>query len=150
MPGVKGVVAALTALGEAAETAVLPQGVKPVLAPGEQLVGVGLMPHIPDDLVPGAVKDIVEGDGQIHHSQAGGQVASGFGHGGDDLLPDFLGQLRQEFRRQLLQLLGIVDSIQQTADRNVRPVALAIIHAHLTSHRWVMLNLIPKITNTSA
>jgi len=30
---------------------------------------------------------------------------------------------------------GIVDGIQQTAGRNVRPVALAIIHAHLTSHR---------------
>ena len=104
------------------------------------------MPHIPDDLVPGAVKDIVEGDGELHHSQAGGQVPAGLGHGGDDLLPDFLGQLRQEFRRQLFQLLGIIDGIQQTAGRSVRPVALAIIHVHLTSHRWVMLNLILKTT----
>ena len=137
MAGVKGVVGALAALGEAAEAAVLPQGVEPVLAPGEEFVGIGLMAHVPDDLVPGAVKDIVQGDGELHHSQAGGQVPAGLGHGGDDLLPDFLGQLRQEFRRQLLQLLRIVNGIQQTAGRSVRPRALAIIHAHQPL-RWML------------
>ena len=93
-------------------------------------MGVGLVAHIPDELVPGAVKNIVQGDGQLHHAQAGGQVPAGEGHGGNNLLPDLLGQHRQEFRRQLLQFLGVIDGIQQTAGRSVRPRALAVIHVH--------------------
>ena len=100
MAGVKGVVGALGALGEAAEALVLAQGVEAVLAPGEELVGVGLVAHVPDDLVPGGVKDVMQRDGELHHPQAGGEVPAGHGDRGDDFVADLPGQLRQELRRR--------------------------------------------------
>ncbi len=115
MAGVEGVVGALIALGKAAEAAELPQGLEAVPAPGEEFVGIGLMAHIPDDLVRGAVKDVVQGDGEFHRPQAGGQMPAGLGHGGNDLLPDLLRQLRQQFRRQFFQILRTIDVIQQPA-----------------------------------
>ena len=54
--GAEGVVGALLALGEAADPAALAQGVEVFLAAGDELVGIGLVPHVPDDLVPGESK----------------------------------------------------------------------------------------------
>ena len=48
-------------------------------AASEQLVHVGLMPGVPDDRVPGAVKDAVQRQGQLDHSQIGREVAAGLG-----------------------------------------------------------------------
>jgi len=47
------VVRALVAAQEAGEAALLAEGREPVVAAGQQLPGVRLMPDVPDDLVPG-------------------------------------------------------------------------------------------------
>ncbi len=112
MAGVQGVVGALAPLGKTADALELPQGPETLPAPGEEFMGIGLMSHVPDDLIPGAVEDVVQGDGEFHHPQAGSQVPAGFGHGGDDLVPNFLGQLRQQFRGQFLQVPGVIDGVQ--------------------------------------
>ncbi len=110
MAGVKGVVGALGALGKAADAVVLAQGVEAVLAPGEELMGIGLVAHVPDDLVLGGVKDVMQGDGEFHHPQAGGEVPAGHGDRGDDLVANLPGQLRQELRGDLLQVHRTADS----------------------------------------
>ena len=66
MPGVKGVVGTLRPFREPADPPVGPEGVKPVPAPGNQLVRIGLMSHVPDDLVFRGIKDEVEGNGQLN------------------------------------------------------------------------------------
>ena len=65
--------------GEPAHRAFLAQSLKPARPPGQQLVGVGLMPHVKQQPV-GAVgvgaefEDVVQGDGQLDDAQVGGQV----------------------------------------------------------------------------
>ena len=49
-------------------------------APGEQLVGIALMAHVEDQLIPGKIKGTMQGDGQFHHAQVGGQMAAVAGY----------------------------------------------------------------------
>ncbi len=83
--------------GVAGEAARLPQGGELVPPTGQDLVDVGLVAGVEDDLVGGAVVDAVEGQGQLHHPQVGAQVAPGEG--------DLLHQEVPYFRRQLTALL---------------------------------------------
>ena len=103
MAGAKTVVFTFRPFGKPAEPSVLAQGGKPVQPSGEQLVDIGLVPHIPDNLVPGHGKHLMQGDGQFHHSQVGGQMSPVPAGHFQDLLPDFLTQFRQ---------LGIGDVFQ--------------------------------------
>ena len=52
MPGTKGVVFRFVPPAEGGQAVLLPDGGKSVVSPGQDLVDVGLMPRIPDDLVP--------------------------------------------------------------------------------------------------
>lgn len=71
VPGVEDVVRAFLALGEPADAVFAPQGVEPVAAARDELVGIGLVPHVPDEPVPGRVEDIVKGQGEFHRPQDG-------------------------------------------------------------------------------
>ena len=73
----------------------LPQSLKRLAAAGQNLVGIGLMADVPDDLVLGRVKDVVNGDGQLHSAQARGQVTAVARDHFDDEVADLGGQLRQ-------------------------------------------------------
>ena len=101
--GAEAVIFAFRPFGEAAEAAVLPESGEFVQPAGQQFVDIGLMAHIPDDLVPRHGKHLMQGDGQFHHSQVGGQMPSVPAGHFQDLLPDFLAQFRQ---------LGIGDFFQ--------------------------------------
>jgi hypothetical protein len=87
------VVFALAPLGKTADAVTSSQGGERLLATREQLVAVSLMAHIPDDLVLWGVEDGVQGDGQLHHAQAGPEVPTVAGDRGDDLLPYFVAKL---------------------------------------------------------
>ncbi len=63
-------------MGETAQTLELAEGMKFVFAAGDYFVGVCLVSHIPDDPVPGCVEDVMEGQGQLHGAQVGGEVAA--------------------------------------------------------------------------
>ena len=68
-------------LGKSAHAAHLPQRRKSVAPAGENLVGIGLMPDIPDDLVPGRIEDIVQRNGELDNAKARRQMAAGSGNG---------------------------------------------------------------------
>ena len=85
MPRGEGVERALAGVEEGRDPALLPQGVHPGPAPGEQLVRVGLMPDVEDQVVLGRVEDPVEGDDELHRAQRGAEVAAHPSADGDDL-----------------------------------------------------------------
>ena len=120
------VVLALRPLGEAAQPPVLAQGGEPVLAAGEQFVGVGLVAHIPDQPVTGRVEHVVQGQGEFDHAEAGRQVAAGPGHGGDDGLAEFTGELFHLRHAEVAQVGGGVDGVQQP----VLPLGVGIDDEH--------------------
>ena len=71
------VVLALAAPGEGVQTILLSDGVDLVTAPGQDLVGIGLMAHIPDQPIERGVVDVVQGDGQFDRAETRGKVSAG-------------------------------------------------------------------------
>ncbi len=104
MAGPEGIVGAFFPPGKPADPSALAQGVKIFLPAGNQLVGIGLVPHVPDDPVPGGIEDVVKRQGQFHHAQTGGQMPPHLGDRSDDLLADLLSQARQIGRPQVAQV----------------------------------------------
>ena len=89
---IKAVAVAFLSLGEAAHAAVFSQRLKAVPPSGQKLVGIGLVPHIPDDLVLRQIQHQMERHGELHRAQIGTKVASGH--------TDLIHQKFPDFRRQ--------------------------------------------------
>ena len=70
-----------------------------VLASGEQLVDVGLVPGVPEQDVAWAVEDPVEGDRQLDDAQVGTEVSAG--------ARDVLDQEVADLGGQRLELVGV-------------------------------------------
>ena len=104
MPHPKTVIGALTAAREAREASQGAQGMELGSASGQQLVGIGLMPHIPDDFVLLHVKGVQQGQSQFHDPQRGGQMPAVLGHHVDDALAQLRGQHRELFVRKIHHL----------------------------------------------
>ena len=67
---------------------------------------IRLMTHIPDYLVLRGVEDLVQSDGQLHHTQVGSQMSAGFGHVFDEKISDRIRQKLHLLQRHGLQILG--------------------------------------------
>jgi len=80
--------AALGALEIASHTIFLAQGVEFVETPGDQLVGIGLVAHVPHHPVVVEIQGLIEGQGELHYPQAWAQVSTAGGHGFQVLLTD--------------------------------------------------------------
>ena len=113
------VVGAFRALGEAREPAPLAQRPDPVAPAGEDLVRIGLVADVPDQLVAGRVEDGVDGDGQLHHAQARAQVPAGLGDGGDGLGPQLVGEPLQLGVREAAHVRRTRHPVQQRGARAV-------------------------------
>jgi hypothetical protein len=107
------VVLALLAGGEARKPAALAQSADAVAAAGEDLVRIALMADVPDQPVARRIEDIVKGDRQLDHPQAGTEMAAGHGDRVDQILAQLVGDLRQFLLLKLAQILRIGDLIQQ-------------------------------------
>ena len=88
------VVHGLGALRVAGEAALLAQPAE-VLAPGEQLVHVALVPGVEHDRVVRRVEDPVDGDRQLDDAEVRSEVTAGLRDLGDEEPADLRGQLRQ-------------------------------------------------------
>ena len=80
MADAEGVVLAFLALGERRDAVLLLDRVDFVAAAGQDLVRVGLMAHVPDQLIHGRLIEVVQGDGQFDHAQAGAEMAAALAH----------------------------------------------------------------------
>ena len=105
MTGLETVVFALLPFRKTGESAVLPQGLKTAVASGNQLMHIALMADVENQFILRRMKDTVNRQGQLHHTQVGRQMAAVPGHGADQLFPDFLRQGIQFLQRQRLQVL---------------------------------------------
>ena len=109
----EGVERAFLAQGEAVEAALLADRADAGAPAGEDLVGIGLMTHVPDQTVRRRVINVVQRDGQLDHTEAGTEVSTGDRSGIDGLGAQFVGQLAQLVARQRTQLLNGVDAVEQ-------------------------------------
>ena len=87
--GTEGIVFALAAPRKPGQTILMTQTGHLIPSPGQDLVWIGLVPHIPDQPVPGCVEDVMQRDGQFHHTQTRRQVSAGTGYGVDQETAQF-------------------------------------------------------------
>ena len=93
--GAERVVLALGALRKSGEAAALAQRADAVAPPGQDLVRVGLMAHVPDESVVRRVEQVMERDGELDDAEPGAQVPAGDRHRADELVAQLARELRQ-------------------------------------------------------
>jgi hypothetical protein len=93
--GLDDVVRALGAARVAGQAAGLLEPVPAVLAPGQQLVDVGLVAGVPHEGVARGVEHPVQGDGELDDAEVGSEVAAGARHALHQEAADLLGELGQ-------------------------------------------------------
>ena len=107
VPRAEMVEAALAAFEITGHTTLLAKGVKIGVAAGDQLVGIGLVSHIPDHAVVVEVESLIEGQGEFHHPKPWAEVAAAGGHHLQVAFPD-LASHRFQFRDgEAMQLVGV-------------------------------------------
>jgi hypothetical protein len=74
------------------KAAILAQARHRLAASGQDLVGIGLMADIPDQLVARGVENGMECDGQLDHAQCRAQMPAGRSHFGNGIAPEFVGK----------------------------------------------------------
>ena len=112
MARIKGVAVAFLPLREPAHAAVFAQGVKPAAAAGEKLVGIGLMPHIPDQFVFREIKREVERHGQFDSAQVRRKMPAGPADLFDQETADLIGQPVKLFITQFLYVIFFTDQFK--------------------------------------
>ncbi len=74
---------------------------------------IALVRDVPDQAVFRRVEDRVQRNRQLNNTQTRAQMTTGLRHGGYGLCPQLIGDLLQLGIRELLQVRGDVDAVQQ-------------------------------------
>ncbi|VTQ58091.1 Uncharacterised protein [Stenotrophomonas maltophilia] len=124
MADAEGVVLALFTLRERCHAVLLLDGVDLVAATGQDLVWVGLVTDVPDQLVLRGLVQVVQGHGEFDHAQTGGEVAAALAHRLDEVGTQFVGD-RPQFgfveRAQVIRCLDAREAgIAGRVDHHVR------------------------------
>ena len=101
------VVLALIGVRKTGKSVQLAELIKPLPAARQQFMGVTLVADIKNDLVFGGLQHPVQGNGQLHCAQIGGQVAARFRHMVQQKAPDLGTQLPDLLIRQIFQIAGL-------------------------------------------
>src|SRR5262249_27768953 len=104
---------ALGALGETGKPAALPQGPDAVASFSQNLVRIGLMPHVPDQAVLRGVEDVVERNRELDNSKAGAEMPARDGDGVDRLLAQLVGELATLTGMEPSRLGGRLDEVKE-------------------------------------
>ena len=107
------IVLALGPLGEAGQPAGLAQRPDPVAPAGQDLVGIGLMADIPDQLVLGRVEHVVQRHRQLDDAEPGAEMAAGDRDGIDRLGAQLVRQLAKAVLGQPPQVGRELDAVEQ-------------------------------------
>ena len=86
---------------------------EPVVPPGEDLVRVGLVADVPEDLVLRRVEQRVERDGELAGAEIRAEVAADLADGVDDRLANLLRDLLKLRLAQRVEIPGPLDSVEQ-------------------------------------
>jgi hypothetical protein len=113
MPRTEGVVLRLVATQEPGQAPLLADRREPVVPAGEDLVRIGLMADIPDELVPGCLEHPVQRDRQLHSAQVGAEMRTLVPrYDVNDAVSDLQRQLRQLLCRKLPKIRRTLYDIQ--------------------------------------
>ena len=93
---------------------------EPVAAAGQDLVRVGLVADVPEDLVARRVEQAVERDGQLARAEVRAEVAADLADRVDDQLADLLRDLLELLVGQLLEVFRAVDLREERHEVRVR------------------------------
>ena len=112
MPDIKSVVGAFFPLGKTAEAAFSAQRGKLFFAACDDLMRIGLMADIPDQLVVRRVENIMKRQSQLHGAQRRGQMPAVGGDCVNDQLANFLSQSIHFSDAEFAEVNRIVDLLQ--------------------------------------
>ena len=115
MAGAEMIKAALAPLEVARHPILLAQAVKIFVSTSHQLVGIGLVTHIPNHLVAFEVEGLVEGKGELHHPQPWAEMAAAGAHHLQMALPDLAGNRFELSRAQAVQLIRMTELAEMHA-----------------------------------
>ena len=107
------IVFAFGSFGKTAQPAALAKCADANTTTGENLVGIALMPNVPDQLVARCIEYSMDGDGQFDDAQPGAQMTTCYGHCRNRFSAKFIGHSTQLAVRKVLQVLRLADFIQQ-------------------------------------
>jgi hypothetical protein len=107
------IVFTLHATQESRETVFLPQAGQPIVAAGENLPGIPLVSHIPQDLVFGGIEGVEQRDRQLNHAETGADVAARLRHHVDEPLPHLFRQLGQLLATETLDVFRTADRLEE-------------------------------------
>jgi hypothetical protein len=124
--GGKDIAFALLRIGKSTEPPQLPEGRKFFSPSGQYLVGIALVAHIPNQSVPGGVKDTVEGNSEFNDSQIGCQMTATFGDHTDDFIADLLSQLWEILPIQGLHIIRSTHLVEQIYHAYPSPLIPAV------------------------
>src|ERR1700693_589032 len=104
MADAEGIIKTFLPFRKAADPLILPERVKPGVSASQNLMGISLMSHVPDNSVFRGIEEVMKGDRQFNRAETGTQVASRSGNDVDNSFPDFSGQKGQLFDGQTSQV----------------------------------------------
>ncbi|MNF58079.1 hypothetical protein D3C84_396250 [compost metagenome] len=119
------VILALVAPGEGVQAVFLANGVNAFAPAGQDLVGIGLVAHVPHQPIEGGVVDVMQRHRQLDGAETGGEVAAGAAHRAQQVLAQLVAQHGQPLEGQGSQL-----------DRRIREGQvgeIAYINAHIVT-----------------
>ena len=95
-----------------------------VAPPGDDLVRVGLVAHVPDQAVAGRVEHVVKRHGQLDHAEPCAEMAAGHRDGVDGLGPQLFRNLLELLDGKAAEVFGAVHAIQM---RRLRHGSLPVV-----------------------
>ena len=109
MAGAEYIVLALFSAQKAADASVFADGLELLASSGQQLVGIRLVPDIPDDPIARGVKHVVERDGKFNRSEVWRKMSRMLGQYGEHIFANLLSQGFELREAQRFQVRGAVD-----------------------------------------
>ena len=113
MGSAESIIFALAPLREAGDSASLPKRAHAVAAAGQDLVGIGLMPDIPDECIAWRIENMVQRHRQFDHAEAGAKMPARDGNSADGFGPQFRSDLHQIRSRERAKISGSRDQVKE-------------------------------------
>ena len=124
------------ALEVSSNAVLLAQRMEILVAAGDQLVRVGLMTHVPDDLVLVQIQGLVQSQGELHHPQTGAEMAATGGNHLQMAFPDLTCDVFELDQTEPVQFIRM----GQISEMHAHAAPGSAIYG-VCSWRWIVLNV---------
>ena len=139
------IIRAFRALGEARQPVLHAQGADAVAAPGEDLVRIGLVADVPDDLVARRVEHVVQRHRQLDDAQSRAEMAARDGHRVDGFAAQLFRELLELARLQLAQLLRSRNLVEEGGLRCRQRLLSSRLDRDTTNSRHIRWSAAPQM-----